>query len=431
MKDRCLIIADDLTGGADAGAQFAKRGLRTLLVSLEEWKRRGFARYCDQDVVVVNTDSRRLAPQEAFDAVSRALESYNKEDFPVLYKKIDSTLRGNIGQEIDAVLGITGICSGFFAPSFPEQERTVAGGILMVNGNPLSVQDTSPGAPPPRESNICKLLSQQSEYNIEHIDLTHVASGTDYLLKELTGKLRNGPRIIVFDAVLRRDLAHIADAGFTTDTPTFFVGSAGLAQEVAKKIPCRRERIDPRPIHGGKQSKHIFIIAGSRSSVTLRQMEVAKKRRNLQAFELSADLVSTANLLIGYKESDRLAARIDEALADGHALLKTCPETLGGLHAGQAIVTEIARICRRVLEKQADKGQEIVLVVTGGATAEGIFRLLEVEALSIHGEILEGIVVGRLTGGLGDGMEVVTKAGGFGKEDALERVIDALVLPYA
>jgi uncharacterized protein YgbK (DUF1537 family) len=36
MRQRCLLISDDLTGGADTGAQFAKNGLSTLLICLQD-----------------------------------------------------------------------------------------------------------------------------------------------------------------------------------------------------------------------------------------------------------------------------------------------------------------------------------------------------------------------------------------------------------
>jgi len=132
MVQRCLLIADDLTGGADAGAQFAKRGFSTLLISIKDSPRIDFSKYNDRDVLVVNTDSRGLTPEKAFSLVSNLLKGYDKEIFPIVYKKIDSTLRGNIGYEIDAILKETSGSLCFMAPSYPEQNRTLVGGILIV-----------------------------------------------------------------------------------------------------------------------------------------------------------------------------------------------------------------------------------------------------------------------------------------------------------
>lgn len=117
---RCLLVADDLTGAADAGAQFAKIGLNTLLISMKEDRRVNLAEYADRDVLVVNTDSRGSSPERAFRLVSDLLKAYDRELYPVIYKKIDSTLRGNIGREIDAILLETSSQLCFFAPSYPE-----------------------------------------------------------------------------------------------------------------------------------------------------------------------------------------------------------------------------------------------------------------------------------------------------------------------
>jgi uncharacterized protein YgbK (DUF1537 family) len=215
MPQRCLLIADDLTGGADTGAQFAKRGLRTLLIPLKWGHTVDFSQYPERDVLVINTDSRGLRPDKAFGLVSGMLQNYDRELFPIIYKKIDSTLRGNIGYETDAILGKTNIPMGFMTPAFPEQERTVVDGILMVRGKPLSLTEaSSDAAAPVRESRVSKLLEQQTSHKVGWIDLTRVASGSNALREAVAREGEKGTRIIVFDALRRRDLIHIADVAF-------------------------------------------------------------------------------------------------------------------------------------------------------------------------------------------------------------------------
>jgi uncharacterized protein YgbK (DUF1537 family) len=143
MISRCLLIADDLTGGADAGAQFAKAGLNTLLISIKDEPAINFSHYDNRDVLVVNTDSRGLSPDKAFHLVSDVLKGYDKALFPIIYKKVDSTLRGNIGYEIDAILKETGTPICFLAPSYPEQNRTSVDGIMRVGGNPLALTEVA------------------------------------------------------------------------------------------------------------------------------------------------------------------------------------------------------------------------------------------------------------------------------------------------
>ncbi|PIV06096.1 MAG: hypothetical protein COS57_05180, partial [Syntrophobacterales bacterium CG03_land_8_20_14_0_80_58_14] len=138
-KQRCLLIADDLTGGADAGVQFAKRGMKTILIP---FRGEGSVPLCArpaQDVLVINTITRGLSPAAAFDILSGLLKRFDPKQFPILYKKIDSTLRGNIGSEIDAILQETTLPLCFLAPSYPEQGRVLVGGIMMVGEKPLAL----------------------------------------------------------------------------------------------------------------------------------------------------------------------------------------------------------------------------------------------------------------------------------------------------
>jgi len=66
------------------------------------------------------------------------------------------------------------------------------------------------------------------------------------------------------------------------------------------------------------------------------------------------------------------------------------------------------------------------LILTGGDTALGVLQLLDYEGIELEGELLEGIVRGNLQGGPWDGLTIVTKAGAFGKEDALVRIAERL-----
>ena len=90
-----------------------------------------------------------MRPEQAFSAVASVLKTYDKTIFPIIYKKIDSTLRGNIGYEIDAILQKTDIPMAFVAPSLPEQNRTLAGGIMMITGIPLRFDGNGHGAVSP------------------------------------------------------------------------------------------------------------------------------------------------------------------------------------------------------------------------------------------------------------------------------------------
>lgn len=432
MTLRCLLIADDLTGGADTGAQFAKRGLSTLLISLKEGLTIDFSQYSESDVLVINTDSRGLSPDKAFSIVSGLLKSYDRELFPIIYKKIDSTLRGNIGYEADAILGETNISMGFMTPAFPEQERTVLDGILMVRGKPLSLTEaSSDAAAPVRESRLSKLLEQQTSHKVGWINLAHVASGVKELREAVEREQKEGTRIITFDAVRRRDLIHIADVAFDMDEKPLFIGSAGLAQEVAKKLsPSQAKTILHLPWKGKKPLQHIFVISGSASRVTHEQLEWVERRKGIASFQLNKPLLMSDKGR-RQREEDNLISSIRSALAKGQVILKTCPERLQpedsrDLPIHLEIPKCLGRITRSVLEESKVDVDELAVILTGGDTAMSVFNVLGFDAVEIEGEILDGIVMGHFIGGNWNGLTVVTKAGAFGREDALERIMNTL-----
>ncbi|MBE0699979.1 MAG: four-carbon acid sugar kinase family protein, partial [Anaerolineaceae bacterium] len=116
------IIADDLSGALDSGVQFARFGFATRLMlrNIEPWP-----------VVVINTASRELAPEDAARRCRQATRSLSGRK---LYKKIDSTLRGQVGVEIEAVLAESGCTKAVVCPAAPLQGRVVRGGQIYVNG---------------------------------------------------------------------------------------------------------------------------------------------------------------------------------------------------------------------------------------------------------------------------------------------------------
>jgi uncharacterized protein YgbK (DUF1537 family) len=430
MIRRCLIIADDLTGGADAGVKFAKRGLSTFLISLKDDSKVDLTKYTHWEVLVINTDSRGLSPGKAFFSVSSLLKGYDDELFPIIFKKIDSTLRGNIGYEIDAILNETNCFICFMAPSYPQQDRILVGGIMIVGGKPLSLTEaTYDTVAPVLESYVYKLLERQSLYKIGRVDLTHVASSTDQLLNTVDEEWIKGNKIIIFDAVSRRDLANVADVAFCLDRKPLLVGSAGLAEEVAKKLSPPNTNLYQSFQKVTKPLNHIFIISGSTSSVTHEQIKRVMGK-NISAFQLNKSLVTSDDTKVQI-EKEKLSKKIAHSLSRGHAILKTHsqilrPKNSSDLSIPLRITKTLASIALLALEESKVDTHDLALILTGGDTAVSVINGLGSEGIEIERELLEGIVKGHLIGGNWDGLTVITKAGAFGKENALEKVTETL-----
>jgi uncharacterized protein YgbK (DUF1537 family) len=372
---------------------------------------------------VINTDSRGLSPEKAFLKVSNLLKRLDQKLFPIIYKKIDSTLRGNVGYEIDAILKETKESLCFMAPSYPEQNRTLVGGILIVGEKPLALTEVARNtASPIQESHVYKILQNQSQHSVGWIDLTHVASSHERLRKTVDEERKKGNQIIIFDAVSRGDLKNIVEAAFYIDRIPLFVGSAGLAEEVAKKLTPPKAETSQKI----KSFNNILIVSGTASSVTHQQLEQVE-RRHVPSFRLNKSLI-TGEDRETLDEKKELSKKIANALSQGITVLKApsemlSPEDPTELPIHPRITETLASVAFLALKASKIKPADLALILTGGETAQNVINGLEPEGIEIEGELLEGIVRGHLIGGKWDGLTVVTKAGAFGREDALEKIV--------
>ncbi|MGH3148389.1 MAG: four-carbon acid sugar kinase family protein, partial [Rubrobacter sp.] len=119
---RIAVIADDLTGAADTGVQLARAGYRTAVIFHGEE-----APSAGLDAVSLDTDSRT---RPAGFAAKRVLEASRKvRDARIVYKKLDSTLRGNVAAELSAAVGATRRRRVVVALAFPAAGRTTVDGV--------------------------------------------------------------------------------------------------------------------------------------------------------------------------------------------------------------------------------------------------------------------------------------------------------------
>ena len=96
MEKRFLIVADDFTGANDTGVQLKRYGI-PVEVLLDGKQSPG-------DIsLVLDTESRALMAGAAGRKVKRMLEGVELSEFSFVIKKVDSTLRGNVAEEIAAL----------------------------------------------------------------------------------------------------------------------------------------------------------------------------------------------------------------------------------------------------------------------------------------------------------------------------------------
>jgi len=164
VHQRLGVIADDLTGAADTALSFWEQGIATS-IQLDP-----MAPVMVADgmfVVAVDTDSRHRAPKEASRRVAQAIHCLRAAGISVYYKKIDSTLRGNIGAEVEAALDAAQASLAIVCPAFPAVGRTVVQGRVLVDGVDLLASGVAadPRNPVP-SSRVAEILARQTDLPI-------------------------------------------------------------------------------------------------------------------------------------------------------------------------------------------------------------------------------------------------------------------------
>ena len=118
---KLLIIADDLTGAIDAGTQLAKEGINTFVTSNPDIDFNTSNQ--DISVLVFNSESRHINANLAAQKVRSVAESAKSAGVQYFFKKTDSTLRGNLGAELEAVYRATTQAQLPFIPAHPKSGR--------------------------------------------------------------------------------------------------------------------------------------------------------------------------------------------------------------------------------------------------------------------------------------------------------------------
>jgi len=391
------LIADDLTGACDAGALLVGCGPVRVV-----WPGAG-APAGDARVLVIDTESRSLDAAAAAARVAAAVRDLGaRAARGLLFKKIDSTLRGPVGAELEALLAASGRGAALLCPAFPGQGRTVRGGALRIHGR--LAHETAVGRDPGypgATSDVAEIAGRGLARPVARLPLA-VVREPDALQRALAA-LETG--VAVADAETDADLDGLA-ATAARRPDLVLVGSAGLARAVAAAQGSAAPRI-PLPAGGAR-----LAVAGSVHPATRKQIAA------LERAGVAGIRVDRAG------EADARVVRA--ALADGRPAFIATPEAAAERDAGEA-ARRLGRAAARLLHRAlAD-----LVVVTGGDSAIALLRALGATDLALRGVPADGLALADARLGDGRALPLVTKAGGFGGPDLLLSLLGHLELEHA
>lgn len=276
------IIADDLTSAADGAGPFVGADHRALVM-------RGVsARPCT--VLSVDTNSRSMAVADAVAVVSAAAGML--ADRSILYKTVDSTLRGHVAAEMAAALAASGRDRVVFAPAFPDAGRVTRDGRQFVDGQLVS--DSVYGADPVhpvRTSVLADFLPPGIRADI--LDAESQA--------ELTAKIRAVPNP---DRVL-------------------FVGSPGMARALADP-----DGPGPIQIAPPEPADRVMIVVGSANPVSHGQAARLSDMADVHVMTVPTARAPDPSAVLN-ELATRFRSQFDTFGPD--ALIATGGETMGAL----------------------------------------------------------------------------------------------------
>ena len=388
------------------------------------------------DVIVVNTDTRWRSAATAYKRVRHVTEMLDSVGVSWVYKKMDSTLRGNIGAELDAVMDVikpkAHLWYGFPCHRTRDTGRNAVAESLYIR--------------PRSRWTFCRrlrihiptLLSQQSRRCVGYVPLDMVKSGVCALRKGFLARIDQGEEILVVDAETQEELHIIMKAIVTLGHKAVVAGSAGAAAELPKVLNLTRS-IEPRRESG--VPKAVLVIAGSVSPTTRDQLEYAAN-----TLEVSSVGINVHSILSGTNEDLNIENLIDavcseltkghhvilslrrsEWFSDGRQVQLSSDDTTYSQteHCGSEVENS-----RKIMDYLGVLASEILsrcgtvgLILTGGDTAHAVCRNFRAVGIKLIDEITPGVPVGCLLDGPYSGLTIVTKAGGFGEVDIIANAI--------
>ena len=416
------IIADDFTGANDTGVRLAQKGLRTKVLLTDSANASNFGNE-RIDVWIVDTDSRAMAADDAYQAVHREIMHFKRRGITNFYKKVDSTLRGPVAAELQAMKDAGGMDMIWIVPAFPVMGRTVEQGILYVNG--VEITDTEFAKDPKTpvlKSFIPELLDAGPA---KAAVLTREVLFSADAIKWVQQQFGRGVEWVVCDAVGEADFAELAVLEKAVALTIGWAGSAGMINHLYTEL-ITSENSGQQQIGAEK----VLVAAGSLSGQTSGQLAALKKREGTVMAE--ADplelLENPAQALAGMRQQltgegwDAAVIYVDGSEENRERVRKwSASNGWSAAACGKGIAEGLGLLAEAALEQWAFDA----IIMTGGDTAKAICNNLGIQDMELKYEVEPGLPLG-IVDWKNKKMAAITKAGGFGTSHSLVDAVDYL-----
>lgn len=420
-----VMIADDLTG-ANANCSLMKKiGLNSAsMLSIDDYEEKE-----NIQAIAVTTDSRSMFKKESYDIVTKAMSIFTKEDVKLFNKRIDSTMRGNIGVEIEAMLDSLGEdYMAIAVPVYPATGRIVVNGVMLVNGNLLLNTDAGKDTKSPiYSSNVEEILKEQFSRKIKSIYLEDVQKGEKNLSDIIKKEYDMGTKLLVFDGVTETDLENIANAVINSKIKYFSVDPGPFTSKLAEINLNKTETFSK-----------VLMVVGSVTDISIEQVKELIFTYPVNI--LKVDALKLA-MLEDYKdEIKRAILEGEKLLKEGdYLLITTTPYNPNEKRLNLQNISKDTGMSVDDIAIMISSGLGIIasellkkdfsfagVFSSGGDITVQLTKELEANMIEIKEEIIPLAAYGRILGGIKPGLRIISKGGMVGDKNAMKLCLEKL-----
>ncbi len=386
-KAQIVMIADDLSGAADCAVSCAVQGLRTV-VHLSEAPSSEPAQ-----VLAIDAATRGMPVHHAAATVERIVAMYEHAPRRVVFKKLDSLLRGHIGVELAAMRCGRTPAVIVMAPALPAQGRTTIDGCVWLNGQPFATADA------PKMLKAVGLTSAQINLGLVR-QAQHLATTMAELARQHDA--------LVCDAETEEDLRAIATAIATMphagwDGSIIWAGSSGLARHIPAAMGIAGAS---GPLEEPHFRGPILLVVGSRSPLAHEQANEAGRSEGITTVLLTPEALR-----------EGCGSALSKALNSGNDIMAVI-DSSGETAEDPRLCAALASLALPHMDKVG------ALIVTGGETARAVLVKSDITGLRLLREVEPGVPLAVSTGGRQ--IPVITKSGSFGNRATLAHCVSVL-----
>lgn len=411
-----IVIADDLTGSNATCSLFKKIGLRAASIL----KLQGDINY-DVDVISYSTASRGLDKEEAYKKVSEAIKILKNKDVLVYNKRIDSTLRGNIGTEINAMLdNLEDDRIAVVIPSYPDSGRIVVNKTMLVNGVLLENSDAGKDPKTPIKTSCVESLIQKGiKYSSTYFTLSDIEQPIEEIVKKIQEAIKKS-RVLIFDAVNNEDIIKISKAIIHSNINIVTVDPGPFTLYYSRELQKKNHL-----------EKKILMVIGSVTATTKKQIEYILQEEDIFLVKMKVEDFFEKETCL--KEIERVISFIKKGIASYDLFLVTTSPIGDEKKADlqklaenlNTTVEEISKIIANTLTetvvkilKETQKFEGIYS--SGGDITIALLEKLKAIGVEIREEVIPLAAYGRIIGGDFPNLKLVSKGGMVGDEKTIK-----------